>query len=116
MRTRIAITTVVTSIAVGAAALPAAAPARPVAGAAVTARHAVAHAAGLRDRAKAAARRAVGGGRVVRVEHHTAGRVRWEIDVRRNGRTWEVKLNRKLQVLSKDLRHGGGGDDGPNHH
>jgi hypothetical protein len=114
MRMRIAITTVVTSIAVGAAALPAAAPARPAA--AATAQHAGAHAAGLRDRAKAAARRAVGGGRVVRVEHHTAGRVRWEIDVRRNGRTWEVKLNRKLQVLSKDLRHGGGGDDGPNHH
>jgi hypothetical protein len=41
--------------------------------------------------------------------------VRWEIDVRRNGRTWEVKLDRRLQVLSKDLRHGGG-DDGPNHH
>jgi hypothetical protein len=115
MRTRIAITTVVTSIAVGAAALPAAAPARPAA-AAATAQHAVAHAASLRDRAKAAARRAVGGGRVIRVEHHTAGRVRWEIDVRRNGRTWEVKLDRKLQVLSKDLRHGGGGDDGPNHH
>jgi hypothetical protein len=110
---RIAITTVVISVAVGAAALPAAAPARP---AAATAQHAGAHAASLRDRAKAAARRAVGGGRVVRVEHHTAGRVRWEIDVRRNGRTWEVKLNRKLQVLSKDLRHGGGGDDGPNHH
>jgi hypothetical protein len=114
MRARVAaIAAVSTSIAIGAAALPAAAPARPASAAAAT--HAGAHAASVRDRATAAARRAVGGGRVTRVDHHAAGRVRWEIDVRRNGRTWEVKLDRRLQVLSKDLRHGGG-DDGPNHH
>jgi hypothetical protein len=75
-----------------------------------------AHAAATRAEAKAAARHAVGGGRVTKVEHFNAGRVRWEIDVRRNGRSWEVKLSRTLRVLSKDLRHGGGDDDGPNHH
>jgi hypothetical protein len=64
----------------------------------------------------AGAVKAVGGGDVTKVEHFNAGRVRWEIDVRRNGRSWEVKLSRTLRVLSKDLRHGGGGDDGPNHH
>jgi uncharacterized membrane protein YkoI len=109
MRTRIAITTVLTSIAVGAATLPAGA-------SAATARQpAAAHAAATRAEAKAAARKAVGGGHVTKVEHFNAGRVRWEINVRRNGRTWEVKLSRTLRVLSKDLRHGGG-DDGPNHH
>jgi uncharacterized membrane protein YkoI len=106
MRTRLAITTVTASIALGAAALPAGALAQP----------AGAHAAATRAEAKAAARKAVGGGRVTKVEHFNAGRVRWEIDVRRNGRSWEVKLSRTLRVLSKDLRHGGGGDDGPNHH
>jgi hypothetical protein len=107
MRTRTAITTVATSIALGAAAVPAGALAAPPA---------AAHAAATRAEAKAAARHAVGGGRVTKVEHFNAGRVRWEIDVRRNGRSWEVKLSRTLRVLSKDLRHGGGDDDGPNHH
>jgi uncharacterized membrane protein YkoI len=109
MRTRVAITTVLTSIAVGAAAVPAGA-------SAAASQPAAAHAAATRAEAKAAARKAVGGGRVTKVEHFNAGRVRWEIDVRRNGRSWEVKLSRTLRVLSKDLRHSGGDDDGPNHH
>jgi hypothetical protein len=108
MRNRFAITTVAASLALGAAAVPASAPASP-------AQVAGAHAASERSQAKAVARRAVGGGRVVDVERHRVGRVRWEIDVRRNGRTWEVKLGRRLRVLSKDLRHSGGDDDGPNH-
>jgi uncharacterized membrane protein YkoI len=110
MRTRIAITTVLTSIAVGAAAVPAGA------SAAASRQPAAAHAAATRAEAKAAARKAVGGGRVTKVEHFNSGHVRWEIDVRRNGRSWEVKLSRTLRVLSKDLRHVGGNDDGPNHH
>jgi hypothetical protein len=74
------------------------------------------------DRATAlsAARRAIGGGRVIGVERRARGAVRWEVHLRRDGRRFEVTLDRRFRVLRIDRQgrgddhgHGGHGADDP---
>jgi hypothetical protein len=74
---------------------------------------AVPAAAATRAQVKAAAVKAVGGGRAVDVEHRSRGRG-WEVHVVRSGRTYEVKLTNRLRV-TKVEREGADHDAGDDH-
>jgi len=74
--------------------------------------------AATRAEVKAAAVKAVGGGRAVSVEHRSNGRG-WEVYVVRAGRTYEVKLTNGLRVTKverQDANHDAGDDHGSGGH
>jgi hypothetical protein len=68
--------------------------------------------------AKAAAVKAVGGGRAVGVEHRSNGRG-WEVHVTRSGVRYEVKLTNALRVTKVERQtanHDAGDDHGSGGH
>ena len=74
--------------------------------------------AATRAQVKAAAVKAVGGGRVVNVEHRSRGRG-WEVYVVRGGRTYEVKMTNSLRITKVEREsadHDAGDDHGSGGH
>ena len=62
------------------------------------------------DRAKRAALKAVGGGRVVEVEREDEGRAGWEVEVARGDTQVEVHLNTDLERVGIETDDDGPGD------
>ena len=57
---------------------------------------------GVERRTARAAVDALGGGTALCVERERGGTVRWEVDVRRDGRRYEVELDRALRVIDQE--------------